>query len=97
MKFRRFNVAYNITTSYEADVLAKNKKEAISKVVEVIGDPIRIESVLELPVEVLTNQNNTSTTSSAKGMVYYYDGTKARIGDASDANFVRSKKRRKKK
>lgn len=56
MKLRRFNVIYNVTTSYDADVFAKNKKEAIAKVVEVIGEPVKIESVHELPVEVLTRE-----------------------------------------
>lgn len=56
MKMRRFNVTYNVTTSYDADVLAKNKKEAIAKVVEVIGEPVKIKSVHELPVEVLTHE-----------------------------------------
>lgn len=56
MKQRRFNVMYSVTTSFEADVFAKSKKEAISKVVEVIGEPVHIEQVYELPVEVLTHE-----------------------------------------
>lgn len=56
MKLKRFNVVYNVTTSYDADVFAKSKKEAIAKVVEVIGEPVRIEYVNELPIEVLTRE-----------------------------------------
>lgn len=56
MKLRRFNVVYNVTTSYDANVFATTKKEAVAKVVEVIGDPIKIESVYELPIEVLTRE-----------------------------------------
>lgn len=56
MKLKRFNVMYNVTTSYDADVFAASKKEAIAKVVEVIGEPVHIESVYELPLEVLTRE-----------------------------------------
>ncbi len=56
MKLKRFNVAYNVTTSYDADVFAESKKAAVAKVVEVIGEPVRIESVHERPIEVLTNE-----------------------------------------
>lgn len=56
MKLRRFNVVYNVTTSYDADVFATSKKEAIAKVVEVIGKPVKIELVYELPIEVLTSE-----------------------------------------
>ena len=55
-KLKRFNVMYNVTTSYDADVFATSRKEAIAKVVEVIGEPVHIESVHELPVEVLTRE-----------------------------------------
>lgn len=55
MKLRRFNVSYNITTSYDADVFATSKKEAVAKVVEVVGDVV-VEYVNELPVEVLTSE-----------------------------------------
>lgn len=51
MKLKKFNVSYNVTTSYDADVFARNKKEAIAKVVEVIGEPVQIEYVNELPNE----------------------------------------------
>lgn len=47
---KRFNVMYSVTISYDADVLADNRKEAIAKVIEVIGEPVKIESVHELPV-----------------------------------------------
>lgn len=53
---KRFNVIYNVTVSYDADVLANTKKEAIAKVKEVIGEPVYIESVHELPIEVLTHE-----------------------------------------
>lgn len=55
-KIKRFNVMYNVTTSYDADVFAESRKAAIAKVVEVIGEPVRIESVHELPIEVLTRE-----------------------------------------
>ena len=54
-KLKRFNVSYNVTTSYDADVFAHSKKEAIAKVVEVVGD-VQVEYVNELPVEVLTRE-----------------------------------------
>ena len=47
-KLKQFSVMYNTTTSSEAVVNAKTKKEAIAKVKEVIGDPIKIEASWEL-------------------------------------------------
>lgn len=55
-KTKRFAVNYNVTTSYDANVLATNKREAIQKVIDVIGEPVSIESVYELPLEVLTRE-----------------------------------------
>lgn len=54
-KLKRFNVSYNVTTTYDADVFAYSKKEAIAKVVEVVGE-VQVEYVNELPVEVLTRE-----------------------------------------
>lgn len=45
---KKFNVTYEVTTCYEATVKAKNKEEAKKKVIEVIGDPVQIDSVYEL-------------------------------------------------
>ncbi len=45
---RTFNVTYNVTTSYDATVKAKSEKEAKAKVIEVIGEPVEIESVHEV-------------------------------------------------
>lgn len=45
---KKYSVTYNTTTSYEAVVQAKTKKEAEEKVKEVIGDPIEIETVREV-------------------------------------------------
>jgi len=56
MKLRRFNVVYNVTISYDADVLAENKNAAIAKVIEVIGAPIHIEAAYELPIKVLPHE-----------------------------------------
>lgn len=47
-KQKTFAVSYNTTTSFEAVVKAENKKAAITKVKEVIGYPINIESAFEL-------------------------------------------------
>lgn len=47
-ELKRFSVSYSTTTSYEALVNAKTKKEAIAKVKEVIGEPIKIEKSWEL-------------------------------------------------
>lgn len=45
---KTFSVTYNTTTSFEAVVKAKTKKEAKEKVVEVIGEPLAVESVREI-------------------------------------------------
>lgn len=45
---RKFAVSYSTTTVFEAVVKAKSKKEAEEKVVEVIGEPIKVESVHEI-------------------------------------------------
>ena len=45
MKPKRWSVNYNYNTSYEADVWAHSKEEAINKVKEVVGDDIKIEHV----------------------------------------------------
>ena len=47
-KLNRYSVLYKLTTSSEAIIKAKTKKEAIAKVREVIGDPITIEDAWEL-------------------------------------------------
>ncbi|MEE9214800.1 MAG: hypothetical protein V3U54_08420 [Thermodesulfobacteriota bacterium] len=47
-KLKTFSVMYNTTTSSESVVVAKTKKEAIAKVREVIGEPIKIEQAWEL-------------------------------------------------
>ena len=47
-KLKRFSVMYNTTTSFESVVNAKTKKEAIAKVKEVVGEPIKIEKSWEL-------------------------------------------------
>lgn len=51
MKTKRFSVIYEVTTTHEAIVEAKNKEEAVEKVVEVVGDPIVIESVYVLKLK----------------------------------------------
>lgn len=43
-----YNVCYSVTTSYDAVVKAKTKKEAEEKVIEVIGDPVVIDGVHEV-------------------------------------------------
>lgn len=45
---KKYSVTYNTTTSFEAIVEAKNKKEAEAKVVEVIGEPVEVETVREV-------------------------------------------------
>lgn len=45
---KTYNVTYNVTTSYDAVVKAKTKKEAEAKVKEVIGDPVEIEATYEV-------------------------------------------------
>lgn len=45
---KTYNVVYNVTTSYDAVVKAKNEKEAKNKVIEVIGEPLEIEDVREI-------------------------------------------------
>ena len=45
---KTYNVIYNTTTSYDAVIKAKNKKEAEDKVKEVIGEPVEIESIYEI-------------------------------------------------
>lgn len=45
---KTYSVTYNTTTSYEAVVKAKSKKEAEAKVLEVIGDPVEIEATREI-------------------------------------------------
>lgn len=45
---KKFSVQYNTTVSYDAIVRAKTVKEAEEKVREVIGEPIKIESVYEV-------------------------------------------------
>jgi hypothetical protein len=37
-----------MTTSYEAVVRAKNQEGAKKKVIEVIGEPVEVENVVEL-------------------------------------------------
>lgn len=44
---KTFYVSYSVTTSYDTTVKARNAKEAEQKVVEVIGEPLEIESVVE--------------------------------------------------
>lgn len=43
-----YSVTYSTTTSYEAVVKAKSKKEAQAKVEEVIGEPLEVENVREI-------------------------------------------------
>lgn len=45
---KTYSVIYNTTTSYEAVVKAKNQEEAKKKVIEVIGDPVEVETVHEV-------------------------------------------------
>ena len=45
---KTYCVVYNITTSYDSTVKAKNEKEARAKVIEVIGQPLQIEQVWEV-------------------------------------------------
>lgn len=45
---KTYSVIYNVTTSYEAVVKAKNQEEAKKKVVEVIGEPLEVEGVREV-------------------------------------------------
>jgi hypothetical protein len=45
---KSFSVQYNTTVSYDTVVKAKNAEEAKKKVIEVIGEPIQIESVYEV-------------------------------------------------
>ena len=51
MKKKLFSVQYAFSTSYDTVVEAKNEKEAAEKVLEVIGEPIEIESVWEVKRE----------------------------------------------
>lgn len=48
MKKKLFSVQYAFSTSYDTVVEAKNEKEAAQKVLEVIGEPVEIESVWEV-------------------------------------------------
>lgn len=45
---KKYCVIFNTTTSFDAVVKAKNKEEAKEKVIEVIGEPVEIESVYEV-------------------------------------------------
>lgn len=45
---KTYSVTYNTTVSYEAVIQAKSEKEARQKVVEVIGQPLKIEWVREI-------------------------------------------------
>jgi hypothetical protein len=45
---KKFCVAYNITTTYDASVSAETKKEAMAKVQEVIGSGAVMEGAWEL-------------------------------------------------
>lgn len=42
---KTYCVVYAVTTSYDAEVKAASREEAIAKVREVIGEPVTIESV----------------------------------------------------
>jgi len=45
---KTYAVNYSTTTSFDAVVKAKSKEEAKKKVIEVIGEPVEIESVYEV-------------------------------------------------
>ena len=45
---KTYCVTYNTTTSYDTSVKARTKEEAISKVKEVIGEPVTIEGAWEV-------------------------------------------------
>lgn len=45
---KNYCVCYSVTTSFDAEVTAKSKEEAVKKVIEVIGDPVAIEGVWEV-------------------------------------------------
>ena len=45
---KKYCVSYNVTTSYDTTIKAETKEEAKNKVIEVIGEPIKIESVWEV-------------------------------------------------
>lgn len=44
---KTYCVVYNVTTSYDTEIKAKSREEAMAKVREVIGEPVTIESVWE--------------------------------------------------
>ncbi len=46
---KQYVIMYNLTTSHETTIMARDKKEAVSKLVEVVGDPVVIESIRKLP------------------------------------------------
>jgi len=50
MKSEQYVVDYSVIIQYEAILRARNKVEAIKKVVEVIGKPIEIHSARKLIV-----------------------------------------------
>jgi hypothetical protein len=53
---KRFNVEYAVTILYDANVFAETKKKAIAKVIEVIGEDIKIKSIQERPMNNLAGQ-----------------------------------------
>ena len=51
MKSEQYVVDYSVTIQHEAILKARNEAEAIKKVVEVIGKPIKIHSARKLIVD----------------------------------------------
>ena len=59
---KKFCVFYNTTTSFEAVVKAKTKKEAKEKVREVIGEPVVIEKIWELKYTEKLKENKNAVS-----------------------------------
>lgn len=48
MKYKHYTVEYSVITHHEAILLARSRTEAKEKVIEIIGEPVTIESICEL-------------------------------------------------
>ena len=58
MKSEQYVVDYSVIIQYEAILRARNKVEAIKKVVEVVGKPIEIHSARKLMVGHINNDKD---------------------------------------
>lgn len=48
MKYTQYVIQYSLITYYEAILIAQSKKEAVEKVITVVGEPIKVCSVRKL-------------------------------------------------